>query len=204
MEEPKLKNIEINKIKVDLDNPNQMTEAQFTALKENIGKYGYLVPIIVDKNFNIADGEHRYLAYKEMGMKEIPAYVLDIKDPDRRLLRQVMNKLKGEHDFEKDKDEFKILTEKLSVEDIKKLIGPVVDLDHYLEAIQLDDIKDEWIGMPAFDQKDLTAKFQILVSFKDEKAREDFGKAIGRKFTDRTRFIWYPQQKLDEVENLRY
>lgn len=204
MKEPKLEKININKIKVDVDNPNKMTEAQFESLKKTIEKYGYLVPIIVDKDFNIADGEHRYLAYKEMGMKEIPAYVLDIKDPDRRLLRQIMNKLKGEHDFEKDKDDFKILTEKLSSEEMEKLIGSVVDLDHYLEAIQLDDVKDEWIGMPEFDQKDLTAKFQILVSFKNEKDRDEFGKVIGRKLTDKTRFIWFPKQEIDEVKNLRY
>ena len=109
MKEPELKKISINKVKVDLDNPNKMTEVQFESLKKTIEKYGYLVPIIVDKDLKIADGEHRYLAYKEMGMKEIPAYVLDIADPDRRMLRQVMNKLKGEHELYKDIHDFKII-----------------------------------------------------------------------------------------------
>jgi len=136
MEEPKLKNIEINKVKVDLDNPNKMTEAQFTALKKTMEKYGYLVPIIVDKNFKIADGEHRYLAYKELGMKEIPAYVLDIKDPDRRMLRQVMNKLRGYHDGDLDLKDFdKIYKQFGNLDELQALI-PDEDLDSVMLQLE--------------------------------------------------------------------
>ena len=112
IKEPEIKNIEIDKIKVDVSNPNKMNQDQFEALKKTIKKFGYLVPVILDKELRIADGEHRYLAYKEMGMKQIPAYILDITDPDRRILRQVMNKLKGEHDYELDLKEFEFFQNK--------------------------------------------------------------------------------------------
>ena len=128
MKEPELKKIDINSIKIDLDNPNKMSEETFEALKKAIQKYGYIVPIIVDKDLKIADGEHRYLAYKELDMKEIPAYILDISDPDRRILRQVMNKLKGEHNYMADLEEFKKLNALNKLSDLK-IVLPEFDMD---------------------------------------------------------------------------
>jgi ParB family chromosome partitioning protein len=142
MKEPELKKISINKVKVDLDNPNIMSEDKFAALKKTITKFGYIVPIVVDKNLKIADGEHRYLAYKELGMKEIPAYVLDISDPDRRLLRQVMNKLKGEHNLTKDLDEFtKIKLGGIELKELGEFLGE--DESYFEEILKLKKIELE-------------------------------------------------------------
>jgi len=143
MKEPELKRISIDKITTDNDNPNKMNEEQFIALKKAIEKYGYLVPIIVDKNLKIADGEHRYLAYKEMGMKEIPAYVLDISDPDRRILRQVMNKLRGKHDYELDLGEFELLKKAGKLEDLGELL-PEIDIKQVLDDLIPESIKEDF------------------------------------------------------------
>ena len=142
IKEPELKNIKISSVKVDLDNPNTMSEDKFAALKKTITKYGYIVPIVVDKNLKIADGEHRYLAYKELGMKNIPAYVLDISDPDRRVLRQVMNKLKGEHNLTKDLDEFtKIKLGGVELKELGELLG--VDESYFEEILKLKEVELE-------------------------------------------------------------
>lgn len=41
----------------------------------------------------MADGYHRVVAYKELGMKTVPAVIMNFdNDNERRLMRQVMNK----------------------------------------------------------------------------------------------------------------
>lgn len=99
-----LTKIRIDSVKTDPSNPNKMTVQQMLALEKSMHQFGYLTPIIVDaETMMIADGEHRYQVYKELGYEEIPAYVIRFdNDAERRKLRQVMNKLHGIHDREMD------------------------------------------------------------------------------------------------------
>jgi DNA modification methylase len=117
-----VKMIDIDSIKTDGDNPNVMTKAQEQALEESMNRFGYLTPIVIDHNFVIADGEHRLNIYKKFGMKQIPAIQLDMSTGDRKLLRQILNKLKGEHDPSLDAEEFKKLIEAGMQEDLKRFI----------------------------------------------------------------------------------
>jgi DNA modification methylase len=98
--------IKIDDVRLDTENPNKMTQAQMAGLRQSMQRWGYLTPIIIDQNNLICDGEHRLLVYKELGYEEIPAYRLTLTDDnERRLIRQVMNKLKGEHDRQLDSNE---------------------------------------------------------------------------------------------------
>lgn len=108
---PKQKNVKTIDIKVDGKNPNRMSEYQKEALKDGIRRWGFIVPIVTNKDLVLADGEHRLEAAKSLGMEEVPAVVLDVDEVDRRLLRQVMNKLKGQHDPIVDSGEFQFLAE---------------------------------------------------------------------------------------------
>lgn len=99
-----LTKIRIDQVRTDPSNPNKMSVQQMLALEKSMHTFGYLTPIIVDADtMMIADGEHRYQVYKELGYEEIPAYVIHFdNDAARRKLRQVMNKLHGTHDREMD------------------------------------------------------------------------------------------------------
>jgi hypothetical protein len=99
-----LTKVRIDQVRTDPSNPNKMTIQQMLALEKSMHQFGYLTPIIVDADtMMIADGEHRYQVYKELGYEEIPAYVIRFdNDAQRRMLRQVMNKLHGIHDREMD------------------------------------------------------------------------------------------------------
>lgn len=99
-------NANINEILFDPTNPNVMTDEQMKGMRKSMQLYGYLSPVILDQNNKICDGEHRVLIYKELGLTQIPAYKVNLdSDADRRQLRQVMNKLHGTHDRQKDADE---------------------------------------------------------------------------------------------------
>lgn len=121
-----LHNIEIvsvDKISIDGNNPNKMDTKKFEALKKNIEKYGFLNPVITNKDLVIADGEHRFLAAQELGMKKVPVFRLDVNEVDRRILRQVLNKLHGEHDKRLDFEEFKYLNESNALDSLQDLLG---------------------------------------------------------------------------------
>ena len=107
----KIQMMDIKELRTDGINPNRMTKQNFTALKENIKRYGFLVPIITNEAGLIADGEHRFNAAKELEMKEVPVIKVPLKEVDRRMIRQIMNKLKGEHDKDKDIEEYKYFME---------------------------------------------------------------------------------------------
>lgn len=108
----KIQPIDIKKIKERKGNPNKMSKDQMEALKLSITTYGELQPVIVDQDNVLIDGHQRLQAYKEMDKIQIPAIVVNLKnEADKKLLSQIMNKLKGRHDRLLDKDEFKAILE---------------------------------------------------------------------------------------------
>lgn len=120
----KIQLVSIAKIKLDLTNPNVMTSEQIEGLRESVRRFGYLDPVILDQGLMVADGEHRLQVYKEFGRATVPCYVLQLKDDnERRLLRQTMNNLRGEHDRSKDLQELSILEHAGRLDDLATLIG---------------------------------------------------------------------------------
>ena len=113
--------IEIEKLKTDGNNPNVMTEKELEALKKNIAKFGFNMPIITDMKYLIADGEQKLTAAKEMGLKRVPVLRKEINDTERRIIRQSMNKLRGTHDLELDSKELKAILEDTDMEELVNL-----------------------------------------------------------------------------------
>lgn len=120
---PKIEQVNPDDIKTDGKNPNSMRPEQLEALKLNIKKYGFLIPIITNKELLVADGEHRLQAAKSLNMKQVPVIRLDVEDVDRRMLRQILNKLRGEHDPEKDLGEYMLIMEQDRMQDFEELIA---------------------------------------------------------------------------------
>jgi len=148
VEIPAVKKIAVGKLTTDGNNPNVMDVNHQIALKNNIKKYGFLVPIITNKDYLVADGEHRLTAAIDLGMTEVPVVALNVQEVDRRLLRQVMNKLKGVHDPVKDSQEFKYLLESKEVDFTKLLAHTDQDV---LDKINM----FEEVDLPkSFDEKD--------------------------------------------------
>ena len=115
----KIENINIKDIKERDGNPNVMTKAQLEALMKSIQTFGELQPVIIDKNNKLIDGHQRKKAYEGLGMRSIPAIRLDLdKETDKKLLSQIMNKVKGKHDESLDAIEFKALLESEGMEEL--------------------------------------------------------------------------------------
>lgn len=122
--EPTAEKIKISELVFDQTNPNKMTPKQMQGLRESMKRFGYLTPIVIDQNNKIADGEHRALVYRENKIEEIPAFRVQLNsDVDRRMLRQVMNKLHGEHEKQLDADELAIIFKEDKLDELSKLVA---------------------------------------------------------------------------------
>ena len=66
------------------------------------------------------------------------------------------------------------------------------------------DPSEEWVGMPEFEQEDLTGVQSIHVHFATRADVEAFAELIGQKLTDKTRSIWYPEAEIERYADKRY
>lgn len=85
--------IKIKDISPDENQPRKMFAAEkLVILKESIKKYGVKVPIVVEEisegKYLLEDGERRFRACVELGLKEIPAVVEKAKRKSERLIQQ--------------------------------------------------------------------------------------------------------------------
>ena len=122
---PMSERVKISDLKFDQDNPNRMSLAQLERLKASIKRWGDIVPVVTNSELLVADGQQRVTAMKELGMTECSIIRLPVKDVDRRLLRQVLNKLRGKHNKELDSAEYLRILEQGEKDDLKALLESV-------------------------------------------------------------------------------
>jgi ParB-like chromosome segregation protein Spo0J len=162
---PMSEKVKISDLKFDQDNPNAMSLAQLDRLKASIKKWGDIVPIITNSELLVADGSQRIRAMKELGMTECSAIRLPGKDVDRRLLRQVLNKLRGKHNKELDSAEYLRIIEQDGKEDLKALLESVgeklpIEVDDREVSFSVPETYE--IIVECRDEADQRAKFEKL------------------------------------------
>jgi len=134
-------------LKSDENNPNKMTVNQKNQVWNSLQKYGWTYPIITNKEGVYADGEQRAQVCKDHGEFFAPVLRLPVSDVDRRMLRQILNKLKGKHNSELDGAEYMRIIEAGEKDCLKALLDSVgeklpKDLDGELEGSNI--IPDSW------------------------------------------------------------
>jgi hypothetical protein len=169
-------NIDVDLIKTDPTNPNKMSQEKFEALVNTL-KVKNLQPIIVDKNYNLVDGEHRLKAYKLLGKKEIPAYV-DITIADEvelKLVRQQMNMLRGEHDKKKQEKEIQFLYEAGRLNDLsERIAAPIEEFRIALEkTYDTEDLQFDWNPMEHHEDTFLHGNIKQIMIYFDNKQFEE-------------------------------
>lgn len=148
---PNAEIVDVSQLTVDQKNPNKMSKEQHERLATSIKKWGFIVPIITNKDLLIADGEQRWTVAKSLGMSQVSVIRLPVEEVDRRLLRQVLNKLRGEHELLLDAEEFDKIIDLGRKDDLKYLLD-LTDgkLERYLN--ELHPPKDEDFEVPEIEK----------------------------------------------------
>ncbi len=145
------------------ENPNEMTDDQFSVLVEEIAEYGWRDPIQVvgpkaDGTYTIVSGHHRTKAARVLGMEAVPATVVPADEWSRdveeiQLVKQ--NVLSGELNPEKFTELFNKLAKRYEKDVLRRMMA-FTEQDAfqrlYLDAkkalppemqTKLDEVKDE-------------------------------------------------------------
>jgi len=62
----------------------------------------------------------------------------------------------------------------------------------------------EWVGMPEFNQEDLTPWKSIYVHFESPGDLQKFADNLGKNLTENTRSVWFPDAEIGRYANKRY
>jgi len=132
--------VPVDELETDGDNPNEMTDEQFGLLVDRMRQNGWLGgPVITNTDGLLADGEHRWRAAQEVGLSEVPVKQYDIDDATRRLWRQELNKIHGEHDSKRDALEYDLLLDEGKSDEVHALTDAAdEDLDELLAEIKME------------------------------------------------------------------
>ena len=83
----------ITELKPYANNAKKHDDTQIRNVAESIKQFGFVQPIVIDKNNEIVIGHCRYEASKYLGLKEVPCVLADnLTDEQVRKLRIIDNK----------------------------------------------------------------------------------------------------------------
>jgi hypothetical protein len=116
---------DIRPLQSDQNNPNVTTIKQQEQIWTSLQKYGWTYPILTNKNGVLVDGEQRTEICKQHGEFFAPVLRLPVTDVDRRMLRQILNKLRGKHNKELDAAEYRRIIEQGEKDCLKVLLASV-------------------------------------------------------------------------------
>ncbi len=161
----------VENIKLDETNPNEMSKLKMDGLKDTIKRFGFLEPIIIDKDNVMIDGEHRFRVLKEMGETEIPVIRIDVGNIDRMMIRQTMNKLRGVHNPREDIEDLIKISKEISVQDMSKYLGlEEKNLGDYLDSIN--QVPESYLTLMAEEKGELSGKKFITFKLTDDQAKK--------------------------------
>lgn len=80
----------------------QPGDAQYEALKNSLGRFGLVEPLVVNrKTGNLISGHQRLNVLKAQGIEETEVIVADLDEETEKAANIAMNKIEGEWDYDK-------------------------------------------------------------------------------------------------------
>lgn len=201
----KIEYIDKNKIKPFKNNPRLHSDEQIQQIANSIAEFGFRIPIAIDENFTILAGHGRYRAAEIMNMLQVPVVQHnDLSDVQKKAFIIADNKITLNSVWQND-----ILWDQ--VKDLDKL-GFNLDILGFndaelmpmLDSNTVSDFSSEWEGMPEYSSEDLSAYRTIRVHFNTDEDVEAFAKKVGQDITEKTKFIYFPEETSFDAESKRY
>lgn len=83
-------------------NPRKISKKELERLKRSLDEFGYVEPVIWDKQTGYVVGGHQRLkALKELGVEEVDCVVVDLSEDKEKALNIALNKISGGWDSDK-------------------------------------------------------------------------------------------------------
>tara|TARA_R110000868_G_scaffold69364_8_gene204362 strand:+ start:440 stop:1042 length:603 start_codon:yes stop_codon:yes gene_type:complete len=195
----KLETIEILKLAEDPNNARFHNDVNIRAIKGSLAKFGQQKPIVIDKNNVVIAGNGTLRAAMALGWTKLSAVRTDLEGYQAMAYALADNKASELASWDLD-----VLNKSLS-QLIKFDSYDFTELGFDIPDIGvIQEIENQWEGMPEFDQQDKMSFRQIKVHFRDIIDVEEFEKLINQKITPKTKSIWHPKLEIEKVSDKRY
>ena len=202
--------ISINKIKSDEEQPRKLFDSDKIAeLAESIKTHGIIQPLILRKymedQYIIVAGERRWRAAKMVGLKEIPAVIMELSDRDileisliENIQRQDLNPIEEALAYRKLLNDFKITQEELSKRIGKSRVAiantmRLTNLDERVQQYIIESILTEGHGRALLAISDKQKQYELAQQVIDEKLSVRELERVIKKFNDeeeKGKVIW--------------
>lgn len=144
--------VHVNDLLPNEYNPNRQSDHEFELLVGSMEEDGFTVPILINYDNVIIDGEHRWRAAKVLGIEEIPTVRAELSKAQMRISTIRHNRARGSHDLQleaqvlRDLEELGALTwakDSLMMSDaeVKRLLDDVPAP----EALMDDEFSEAWV-----------------------------------------------------------
>ena len=200
-----LKQTKLKHLKPYENNPRLHSELQIIQIATSIKEFGFINPILADEKNMILAGHGRFLASQRLELDKVPVVVVEgLSEAQKKALVIADNKIASNSEWDEDLlwEEIRKLNE-LGF-DINKLGFEEMEVLPMIDPNVVSDLTGEWEDMPEFTEDDKTAFRTILVHFTCEEDVDKFSKLVKQSFTDKTKFMWYPEQENMDTEAKRY
>lgn len=177
--------ISINLIKSNNDQPRKsFDDEKIAELSQSINEHGIIQPIILNKQDNyymIIAGERRWRAAKLLGLKEVPAIVMDLTEKDvlevsliENIQRQDLNPIEEAMAYKKLLSDFNLTQEELSkrVGKSRVAISNTIRLTNLCETVKqylIDEVISEGHGRVLLSIEDAKVQCEVAQKVIDEK-----------------------------------
>ena len=125
------KTVLMSDVRFDENNPNVMSKEKHQAFDSVIRKYGFAKDPWLneqeDGTYLVIDGEQGIRQMQYHNVQKFQAKIFHVTYTQVRMLRQIANKLHGEHDKSKDAYEFKSIFDNKKLEEFAKMLGEPIE-----------------------------------------------------------------------------
>lgn len=174
-------------------NPKIHPKAQQDALSGALSELGWIAPVIVNRTTaHVLDGHARIGLAISRGEPMVPIAYVEIS-PEQELLALAsydpIGAMAGT-----DREQLAALLDEVSTGDaaVQAMLDQLAQTAGLVPPV---DPMAEWQGMPEFEQPDHMPYRTLNVHFEDDAAVADFAQLIGQDLTDKTKYVWHPEQK---------
>ncbi len=129
----------------------QPEDEEWKKIQRSIEEFGYVDPIIVNKDMTVIGGHQRLKVLKTLGYTEIECNVVELDKVKEKALNVALNKISGEWDYDKLEDlllelkeaDIDLLLTGFDNEEIEKLLKESEEIINDNEEVDLSEFKDD-------------------------------------------------------------
>ena len=196
--------MKLSDLKQDSKNANKGTPRGRKVLASSLEQYGAGRSVLIDRDGKLIAGNKTAQQAANAGIEDVIVVQTDgtqlvavqrtdlSMDDPKALGLAVADNRSSEVGLQWDADVLKELSVDL---DLQPFFTEAEMADLTGTALpEPDDAEDEWDGMPEADNEDV-AKRHLTVHFLSEQDVQDFAKLINQQITEKTKYLWFPEEK---------